>query len=156
MIPHSVTAINSDPVRIIMDCPVCGCRGVVFHAFDHRERLMVGGVVPAAAHTTTWVVCGACDARFASRDRADRLAGLNANEVARRVRLYRPLADRLLPPLALLLSLAPTAGLILALIAVIRCRKHGGWLAAISWVALGVAILVNAAMFVGMLVYGGS
>ena len=125
--------IPAGPTRI--NCPACGHLDVPAQIIERQETLMENLVVPMGTQTTWWVLCSACQVKLYSKLSAAKLQGKTPGELVGQIYVYTSFVNQFMAVAALVLSICPLLGTILAAIAWVMNRKTPGWPKKLSKIA---------------------
>lgn len=141
-----VTTTAEAPV--VIDCPACASAGVSSTATETIELVKLLGLIPILKLRNTWVECSHCRKTCVSSARLERLSGALPAEVAPFLR-YRPsMAAKLLSILALLSSIVPGLGLVVAGVSMFVGRGTRGWPAMLNVLSMILACTVTVSVVV--------
>jgi hypothetical protein len=114
-----------------MNCPKCGGQAVAASSYSLREVTSL-----IIWHTTYWVQCGACQAKFQSDRPPQELAGKTPAEVEGHLSPAMPFGVLLISVITLLFGVLPYVGQALCLFSWYLNRRRRGWRIAIQVVLL--------------------
>jgi hypothetical protein len=126
---------------VVIDCPVCGERGVSATTYDEQIRESVAGLIPVNSVRRSWALCSHCKAMLRSRLPAPELDGKTPVELADLIYLDAGFYQKALAIIALLVALFPLVGTVVAAIALFANRKIPVWSKTVSIIALGLSFL---------------
>jgi hypothetical protein len=92
-------------------------------------------VIPMGTQTTWWILCSACQVKLYSKLSGAKLHGKTPGELVGQIYVYTSFVNQFMAVAALLLSICPLLGTILAAIAWGMNRKIGGWPRKLSKIA---------------------
>jgi hypothetical protein len=138
-IPSGSTRIN---------CPSCGHLDVPAQIIERQETLMESLVIPMGTQTTWWVACSACQVKLYSKLSAAKIQGKTPAELVGQIYVYTSFVNQFMAVAALLLSIFPGLGTILAAIAWVMNRKLTGWPRKLSKIAFFASFLWIPGLFI--------
>lgn len=126
-----------------IDCPVCGSRSVVAATHRRTEAVRVAYLIPAFKLRETYVVRGACGKAVRCLAPLERVSGGDAANVTPLLRYRSSAGAKGFAVLALLTSVVPGFGLLMASIAAYLTRGTLGWPNPINTLSVAISVTVT-------------
>jgi hypothetical protein len=149
----TTTQKNPGPT-IRMNCPQCLAKEAPAESFEQIDRVGLFYVIPLFQIRNTFVTCGKCRRQSICKVTTAEIANFSADDLSDYLVRRVPLVCQFLAVASVLLSVAPFAGPLLGIVAVLANWRTIGWPKTVSRVGLGMSIAFSIILVIVILVHG--
>jgi len=128
---------------VAINCPACGAENVPASSFESTEVAKLFFFIPVLRFRNAWLVCSECKSKLVVTTPLSELETLSPEALTRVIRYNASGTGKLMAILAILTSLVPVLGVIVAAIACFLTRGTKGWPKGLSVISVILAVVVT-------------
>ena len=138
---------------VSINCPRCGEQGVVGQSFELLETLRLFDAIPLLKMRNTFVQCGGCKAKLASKLAVADLERYQGTGVSQFLSDGVSLVFKFLAIVSLLLFFTPILGLVLAGITVFGTFRSRTWPRTLGIISLVLSSILTVFFVIGLIFF---